>query len=177
SGAVGGSVQRISEIFARAKENAPSILFFDEMDGLFPHVHSAVAQHDVQLVEQALMEISSLRSENNVYLVGTTNYIDRIDPRILRGGRFSEKIEIGVPDDAGYVKLLKRYLGKARLAPALTAELILDRVRGMSPADLEATVDTMKRIAMRRMSDEAEELPPLDLDDLEEAFRRIQPQF
>ncbi|MCW5979576.1 MAG: ATP-binding protein [Bryobacteraceae bacterium] len=177
SGAVGGSVQRMSAVFARARENAPSILFFDEMDGLFPHVHSAANQHDVQLVEQTLMEISNLRPENNVFLVGTTNDIERIDPRILRGGRFSEKIEIGVPDDAGYLKLLKRYLGRARLAPSLTAEVIVDRVRGISPADLEATIDAMKRIAMRRMPDEAEELPPLEVEDLEEAFGRIQPQF
>ena len=92
SGAVGGSVKRLSEIFARAKEHAPSILFFDEMDGLFPGVQGPVAQHDVQLVEQALIEISALKPEHNVFLIGTTNYLQRVDPRILRGGRFSEKI-------------------------------------------------------------------------------------
>ena len=73
-------------------------------------------QHDVQVVEQTLIEISALMPEHSVFLVGTTNYIDRIDPRILRGGRFSEKIEIGVPDDAGYRRLIVRYIGKARLA-------------------------------------------------------------
>ncbi|MEZ5355298.1 MAG: ATP-binding protein, partial [Bryobacteraceae bacterium] len=99
SGAVGGSVKRLSEIFARAKENAPSILFFDEMDGLFPGVRGPVGQHDVQLVEQALIEISALKPEHNVFLVGTTNDLDRVDPRILRGGRFSEKVELGLPDE------------------------------------------------------------------------------
>ena len=114
SGAVGGSVKRLSEIFARAKENAPSILFFDEMDGLFPSVQGPVGQHDVQLVEQALIEISALKPEHNVFLIGTTNYLERIDPRILRGGRFSEKIEIGVPDEAGYRRLVERYWGGHR---------------------------------------------------------------
>ncbi len=80
---------------------------------LFPSVHGPVGQHDVQLVEQALIEISALKPEHNVFLIGTTNYLDRIDPRILRGGRFSEKIEIGVPDEAGYRRLLARYLGNA----------------------------------------------------------------
>ncbi len=176
SGAIGGSVKRMSEIFARAKENAPSILFFDEMDGLFPAVQG-IGQHDVQLVEQALIEISALKPEHNVFLVGTTNYPDRIDPRILRGGRFSEKVEIGVPDAAGYRRLITRYLGKARLADGLTPEMIIDRVQGLSPADLEATINTTKRIALRRMPAAATELPLLRLEDIEEALGRVQPRF
>jgi transitional endoplasmic reticulum ATPase len=177
AGAVGGSVKRVSEVFARAKENAPSILFFDEMDGLFPSVHGPVGHHDVQLVEQALIEISALKPENNVFLIGTTNYLDRVDTRIVRGGRFSEKIEIGVPDEAGYRRLLLRYLGKAQLAEGFTPDLILHRVQGMSPADLEATINTMKRAAMRRMSADASALPPLLAEDLEEALGRVQPRF
>lgn len=177
SGTVGGSVKRMSEIFARAKENAPSILFFDEMDGLFPTVQGPIGQHDVQLVEQALIEISALKPEHNVFLVGTTNYPDRIDSRILRGGRFSEKIEIGVPDEAGYRRLLTRYLGKAQLEDGLTATTIINRIQGLSPADLEATINAMKRVAMRRMSADAHELPPLRLQDLDEALGRVQPRF
>ncbi len=177
SGVTGGSVKRLTEIFARAKENAPSILFFDEMDGLFPHVHSAVAQHDVQVVEQTLIEISALKPEHGVFLVGTTNYIDRVDPRILRGGRFSEKIEIGVPDDAGYRRLIVRYIGKARLATGVTPEVLIERVRGVAPADLEATIHAMKRVAMRRMTSPDAELPALMLEDLDEALARVQPRF
>jgi transitional endoplasmic reticulum ATPase len=108
---VGGSVKRLSEIFARAKQNAPSILFFDEMDALFPSIQGPAGHHNVQLVEQVLIEISALKPEHNVFLIGTTNYLDRVDPRILRGGPFSEKIEIGAPDEAGYRRLLARYLG------------------------------------------------------------------
>jgi transitional endoplasmic reticulum ATPase len=177
SGAVGGSVKRLSEIFARAKENAPSILFFDEMDGLFPSVQGPVGQHDVQVLEQALIEISALKPEHNVFLIGTTNYLDRVDPRILRGGRFSEKIEIGVPDEAGYQRLLARYLGKAELVDGLTPDVMIARIQGMSPADLEATITTMKRLAMRRMGSSETQLPPLQVEDLEEALGRVQPRF
>jgi transitional endoplasmic reticulum ATPase len=177
SGTVGGSVKRVSEIFLRARESAPSILFFDEMDGLFPSVQGPVGQHDVQLVEQALIEISALKPEHNVFLVGTTNYPDRIDPRILRGGRFSEKIKIGVPDEAGYGRLLRRYLGKAQLEDSLTPEALISRVQGLSPADLEATINAMKRVAMRRMSSDAHRLPALRLQDLDEALGRVQPRF
>ncbi len=175
--AVGGSVKRLTEIFQRAKDNAPSIVFFDGMDGLFPRLAGQMNQHDVQLVEQALIEISALKPENQVFLIGTTNHLDRIDPRILRGGRFSEKVEIPVPDQAGYERLVARYLGKARLNAGLTIRGIADRVTGMAPADLEATIQAMKRVAMRRMAPNSKELPPLDLADLEEALGRVQPQF
>jgi transitional endoplasmic reticulum ATPase len=170
-------VKRLSDIFARAKENAPSILFFDEMDGLFPSIQGPVGHHDVQLVEQALIEISALKPEHNVFLIGTTNYLDRVDPRIFRGGRFSEKIEIGAPDDAGYRRLLARFLGKTQLAEGVRIDTIIDRVQGMSPADLEATINTMKRLAMRRMARGGNQLPPLLLKDLEEALGRVRAQF
>jgi transitional endoplasmic reticulum ATPase len=175
--AVGGSVKRLSEIFRRAKDNAPSIVFFDEMDGLFPELQGQMNQHDVQLVEQALIEISALMPEHQIFLVGTTNYLDRIDPRILRGGRFSEKVAISVPDEAGYRKLVLRYLGKARLVRELTVQALAERVTGMAPADLEATIQSMKRVAMRRMDPNAKELPPLNLGDLDEALGRVQPRF
>ena len=176
-GAVGGSVKRLSEIFRRAKDNAPSIVFFDEMDGLFPLVHGHLSQHDVQLVEQALIEISALRPEHQVFLIGTTNHLDRIDPRILRGGRFSEKVEIPVPDEHGYRRLIIRYLGKARLARDLSVADLAARVAGVAPADLEATIQAAKRVAMRRMSPGVRELPPLGLADFEEALGRVQPRF
>lgn len=175
--AVGGSVKRLTEIFQRAKDNAPSIIFFDEMDGLFPRMTGQMNQHDVQLVEQALIEISAVKAEHQIFLIGTTNHLDRIDPRILRGGRFSEKVEIPVPDQAGYEKLVARYLGKARLRDGLTVSTVAARVAGIAPADLEATIHAMKRVAMRRMAANSKELPPLDSSDLDEALSRVQPQF
>ncbi len=175
--AVGGSVKRLAEIFRRARENAPSIVFFEEMDGLFPRLGGQTNQHDIQLVEQALIEISALKSGHQVFLVGTTNHLDQIDPRIIRGGRFSEKVEIPVPDQAGYQKLVARYLGKACLGDGFTIPVLAHRVAGMAPADLEATILAMKRIAMRRMAPYSKELPPLYLADLDEAISRVQPHF
>jgi len=61
---VGDSVKRVSAIFGRAKENSPAIVFLDEMDGLLPANSHALAQHDVQMVEQFLTEISGLQAEN-----------------------------------------------------------------------------------------------------------------
>jgi transitional endoplasmic reticulum ATPase len=176
-GVTGASVKKLSDLFARAKENSPSIIFIDEMDGLLPRNTGLQSQHDIQLVEQARSLISGLEPEHNVFLIGTTNHLDSIDPAILRGGRFSEKLEIGTPDPAGYLRLLKRHLKGARLAEGLSGELLAERLSGVSPADLEAICNSAKRMAMRRMADDADELPPLTWSDFTEAIKRVQVQF
>jgi transitional endoplasmic reticulum ATPase len=176
-GAVGGSVRKLHEIFARAKEHAPSIVFLDEIDGLLPRNYGQLNPHDVQLVEQALMEITELESGHNVFLIGTTNQIDQIDARVLRGGRFGEKIEIGVPDAAGYRKLIDRYMGRARLTEGLSTEYLIERLQGVSPADLEAICRAAKRFAMRRLPEGGDELPALEWDDFAQAMKRVQVQF
>ncbi len=123
------------------------------------------------------MEITGLEPAHNVFLIGTTNRIDQIDARVLRGGRFGEKIEIGVPDTAGYRKLIARYLGRARLIDGLPMESVIEQLQGVSPADLEAICKAAKRFAMRRLPEGADELPPLEWDDFAQAIKRVQVQF
>jgi transitional endoplasmic reticulum ATPase len=118
------------------------------------------------------MLMSQLDPGNQVFLIGTTNHIDNIDPRVLRGGRFTEKIEVGVPDDQGYLRLIEKYLGPIPLEARLTSHDILGRLRGISPADLQALVSTAKRMAMNRMKDGDEVLPPLIWEDFEQALKR-----
>jgi hypothetical protein len=103
---------------------------------------------------------------------GTTNHIDNIDPRVLRGGRFSEKIEIGVPDDQGYMRLIDRYLGPIPVATGPVPQHIVSQLKGISPADLQALVSTAKRMAINRMKNGDHGLPPLFWDDSEEALKR-----
>ncbi len=171
-GGVGDSVKRVSAIFARAKEHSPAIIFLDEMDGLLPANNRYLAQHDIQLVEQFLTEISGLQPENNVFLVGTTNHPENIDPRVLRGGRFSEKIQIRLPDADQRAQLLSVYLRGARLEPGLTIGDTAQRLSGMSPADLQAITTAAKRMAFNRLSI-GDQLPPLNWSDFEMAVERV----
>jgi transitional endoplasmic reticulum ATPase len=173
-GTTGASVKKLTDLFARAKENNPSIIFIDEMDGLLPRNTGLQTQHDIQLVEQARSLISDLEPQHNVFLVGTTNHLDSVDPAILRGGRFSEKIEIGTPDQTGYKRLLNRHLDGVRLVDGLSCELLAERLSGVSPADLEAICNSAKRMAMRRMEPDVDELPPLAWSDFTEAMKRVQ---
>jgi len=176
-GTTGASVKKLTDLFARAKENNPSIIFIDEMDGLLPRNTGVQSQHDIQLVEQARSLISELQPQHNVFLIGTTNHLDSIDPAILRGGRFSEKLEIGTPDQDGYRRLLKRHLDGLRMVDGLSAELLAERLNGVPPADLEAICNSAKRMAMRRMEHDDDELPPLAWSDFTEAMKRVQVQF
>lgn len=166
--------EKLVQVFARAREHSPSIFFIDEMDGLLPRGDNGyyMGQHQIQLVEQALMLMSQLDPGNQVFLVGTTNHIDNIDPRVLRGGRFTEKIEVGFPDDQGYLQLIEKYLGPIPLAPGFTCHDLLTRLRGISPADLQGLVNTAKRMAMNRMKANDEALPPLIWEDFKHALER-----
>jgi len=168
----GDSVKKLAELFARAKEQSPSIIFFDELDGLFGSSHGFASSHDKQFTEQALIEISRIEPANNVLLVGATNHADRLDPRILRGGRFSEKIEIGVPGLANRQRLLGRLL--ERVAVAVPLEQLAADTEGLAPADIEAVVQAAKRFAFGR-SDRDDQLPPLIAPDFERAIERVHP--
>jgi transitional endoplasmic reticulum ATPase len=168
----GDSVKRVSQIFARAKENSPSLIFIDEMDGLMPRAAGLVGQHDIQVTEQFMVEISNLHPEQNVFLVGTTNHPDHIDPRVLRGGRFSEKIEIGLPGRTARERLLARYLAGVALAPGATVATLAERLRDLSPADLEAISNAARRFAFNRAPDSSQ-LPPLILADFDKAVQRV----
>ncbi|MBV9081866.1 MAG: AAA family ATPase, partial [Acidobacteriaceae bacterium] len=166
--------QKLEQIFARARENSPSILFIDEIDGILPGGSNApyVAQYQQQIVDQALMLMSQLDPGNQIFLIATTNHIDDIDARVLRGGRFSEKIELGVPDDAGYLRLIQRFLDPIRLADDFTPADLLERVRGIAPADLQAVTNTAKRMGLNRAGLDAQRVPPLIWADFEEALKR-----
>ena len=171
-GKMGDSVKRVTQIFARATENSPSLVFIDEMDGLLPRATARVGQHDIQVTEQFMIEISNLQPEQNVFLVGTTNHPDHIDPRVLRGGRFSEKIEIGLPSPKSRERLLSKYLDGVALSADAGIPTLADRLRDLSPADLEAISNAARRFAFNRAPDGAE-LPPLIWADFEKAVQRV----
>jgi transitional endoplasmic reticulum ATPase len=168
----GDSVKQIAGLFSRAKGHSPSLIFIDELDALLPQANTSLGQHDVQVVDQFLIEISSLQAENNVFLMGATNRPEGIDPRVLRGGRFSEKIKVGLPGRNGREKLLIKYLGPVRLEAGLEFGFISGLMDGFAPADLKAICDAAKRLAfMRAKKDQPP--PPLSRADIEGAIERV----
>jgi transitional endoplasmic reticulum ATPase len=168
----GESVKRLSGLFARAREQSPSIIFFDELDGLFGTAHGFASAHDTQFTEQALIEISRIEPSHNVLLVGATNHSDRLDPRILRGGRFSEKISIRVPGPQNRARLLRKLLGDSELSISL--DRLVEDTAGMAPADIEAVVQAARRFAFGR-SEHDDRIAPLTVEDFARAIDRVHP--
>ncbi len=171
-GLAGDSVKRTAQIFSRAKHESPSVILIDEMDGLLPRAARQMSHHDVQVMKQFLIEISSLLPEHNVFLVGTANDPDGIDPRALRGGRFSEKIRINVPGAAGRERLLQKYLDGAPLEPRLDHSRLASLMEGFAPADIEAICQAAKRFALTRAA-AGSNFPSLSSKDFEKAIQRI----
>jgi len=169
---VGDSVKRIVTLFSRAKEHSPAIIFLDEMDGLLPANNRNLSQHDIQVVEQFLTEISELKSQNEVFLIGTTNHPENIDSRVLRGGRFSEKIAILLPRVEQRAQLLKIFLNGTRLDTGLGLDEIAGNLDGASSADLQAICIAAKRMAFNRLTD-GDQLPPLNRSDFDRAAQRV----
>ncbi len=168
----GDSVKQVAALFSRAKGHSPSMIFIDEIDALLPQANASLGQHDVQVVDQFLMEISSLQAENRVFLVGATNRPEAIDPRVLRGGRFSEKIKVGLPGRYGRERLLRKYLGAVQIEPGLDGGVLSGLMEGFAPADLKAVCDAAKRLAFMR-ADKNQAPPPLSRADFEGAIGRI----
>jgi len=168
----GDSVKQIAGLFSRAKGHSPSLIFIDELDALLPQANASLGQHDIQVVDQFLIEISSLQAENSVFLVGATNRPEGIDPRVLRGGRFSEKIKFGLPGRNGREKLLLKFLGPVRLESGLDFGHISGLMAGLAPADLKAICDAAKRLAFMR-AEKDQPPPPLSRADFEGAIERI----
>jgi transitional endoplasmic reticulum ATPase len=168
----GDSVKQVAALFSRAKAHSPSVIFIDEMDALLPQSNASLGQHDVQVVDQFLMEISALQPENRVFLVGATNHPESIDARVLRGGRFSEKIRIGLPGPEGRERLLRKYLGATQLEAGLELGVISALMEGLSPADLRAACDAARRLAFMR-AENNRPVPPLSRADFIGAINRI----
>ena len=102
---VGESERNIRQLFERARENRPSIIFIDEIDAIAGR-RGAVEVHDTQ-VNQLLAEIDGVAGQRGVFIIGATNRPDQLDPALLRGGRLSRTIVLGLPDEAGRLAILQ----------------------------------------------------------------------
>jgi transitional endoplasmic reticulum ATPase len=147
---VGESEGTIRRLFERARANRPSIVFIDEIDAIAGR-RGAVEVHDTQ-VNQLLAEIDGVAGQRGVFVIGATNRPDQIDPAMLRGGRLSRTIVLGLPDEPGRLALLR--LGTARMPTVgVRLEELARETDGMSPADLKALCQEAALAAMARSAD------------------------
>jgi transitional endoplasmic reticulum ATPase len=146
---VGESEGNIRRLFERARQNRPSIVFIDEIDAIAGR-RGGLETHDSH-VNQLLAEIDGVTGQRGVFVVGATNRPDQLDPALLRGGRLSRTIMLGLPDEEARLALLR--LNAARMPTvAVRLEELAQVTDGMSPADLKALCQEAALAAMTRGS-------------------------
>ncbi|WP_456329853.1 CDC48 family AAA ATPase [Archaeoglobus sp.] len=182
----GESEQRLREIFEEAKENAPSIIFIDEIDSIAPKREEVTGEVERRVVAQLLALMDGLEARGDVIVIAATNRPDAIDPALRRPGRFDREIEIGVPDKEGRKEILEIHTRKMPLAEDVDLEELAEMTNGFVGADLEALCKEAAMHALRRVLPEidieAEEIPAEVLENLKvtredflEALKNIEP--
>ncbi len=127
----GESEQRLREIFEEAKENAPSIIFIDEIDAIAPRRDEVTGEVERRVVAQLLALMDGLEERGQVIVIGATNRIDAIDPALRRPGRFDREIEIGVPDREGRFEILQIHTRNMPLEPEYDRDFVLEALRAL----------------------------------------------
>jgi transitional endoplasmic reticulum ATPase len=147
----GESEKRVEEIFRRAKQVAPSIIFLDELDALVPIRGGAVGEPHVteRIVNQLLSEMDGLEELRGVVVIGATNRPDIIDPALLRPGRFDELIMAPVPDAVARRKIFDVHLSKMPLAEDVNIDELVSLTEQYTGADIAAVARKAGRMALR----------------------------
>ncbi len=182
----GESEGKLREIFKEAEENAPSIIFIDEIDSIAPKREEATGEEERRIVAQLLSLMDGLNSRGKVVVIGATNRPNSIDEALRRPGRFDREIEIGIPDRDGRHEILVIHTRGMPLADDVDLNWLADRTHGYSGADLSALTKEAAMAALRRVLPdvdlEAEEIPrevlnkiSVTKDDFKSALRDMQP--
>ena len=136
---VGVGASRVRDLFNTAKENAPAIIFIDEIDAVGRHRGAGMGGgHDEreQTLNQMLVEMDGFEENQNVILIAATNRVDILDPALLRPGRFDRQIGVEAPDLKGRLHILGVHAKGKPLAHDVDLEAVAKRTIGMSGADL-----------------------------------------
>ncbi|HIH03636.1 MAG TPA: CDC48 family AAA ATPase [Methanoregulaceae archaeon] len=154
----GESEQRLREVFEEARENAPAIIFIDELDSIAPKREDVTGEVERRVVAQLLTMMDGLEERGEVVVIGATNRVDAIDPALRRPGRFDREIEIGVPAERDRIEILKIHTRAMPLGDDVDLEKIAQQTYGFVGADLAALAREAGIRALRR------KLPDFDLE-------------
>ena len=137
---LGESERALREVFKKARRTAPCILFFDTIDAVAPKFGADQFGTDVyqRILSQLLREIDNLRDVKGVVLLGATNRPERIEPALLRSGRFDYILPFAKPDMADRVAILRICCQRVPLAPDVDFEELAARMEGLTGADIES---------------------------------------
>jgi len=162
---VGVGAARVRDLFKQARENAPAIIFIDELDSIGRARGQVVlsgSSEQEQTLNQILTEMDGFSSSEGVIVLAATNQPDVLDPALLRPGRFDRRVEVNLPDKAGRKAILEVHTRKVPLAADVDLEEIAAATPGFSGADIKNLVNEAALLAARRDQDEVRSKDFLD---------------
>jgi transitional endoplasmic reticulum ATPase len=181
---VGESERGVREVFRKARQAAPCIIFFDEIDALVPSRGAGSSDSHVaeRVLSQFLAELDGVEELKGVLVLGATNRADLLDPAILRPGRFDEVVEIPLPDENGRSEIFAIHLRDKPLGAGISFKDLASRTDGFSGADIGSVCNQAARRAVRRAVQAGEKAPAdqvrvtIEASDLEAALEEIRQQ-
>ncbi len=182
----GESEERLRDIFKEAAENAPSIIFIDEIDSIAPKRDEVTAETERRVVAQLLALMDGLEGRGKVVVIGATNRPNALDPALRRPGRFDREIEMGIPNKEGRLQILQIHTRGMPLDDDVDLDKLASMTHGYVGADLaaltrEAAMRSLRKI-LPTIDMEAESIPVevlnglrARMDDFMDAYREMQP--
>ncbi len=169
---VGVGAARVRDLFAKAKEAEPSIIFIDELDAIGRSRQGSVSvtganDEREQTLDQILTEIDGFESSEAVVVLAATNRPDILDPALLRAGRFDRRVAVQPPDRAGRAAILQVHMRSIPLAPDADLQAIAASTPGMVGADLANLANEAALLAARRGHEKVE------MSDLTDSLEKI----
>lgn len=165
---LGDAERAISEVFAKARQSAPTLIFFDELDALAPRRGGQDATLN-RIVAQLLTEMDGLVTNAGITVLAATNRAEAIDPALLRPGRFDLAVPVPLPDAAARKSIVEVHLKHLPGADQIDLDAVVQRAQGLSGADLAQLVSFAARCAVHRSIVAGEE-PRLGNQDFEAAI-------
>nr|YP_002048840.1 FtsH ATP-dependent protease-like protein [Paulinella chromatophora]ACB42630.1 FtsH ATP-dependent protease-like protein [Paulinella chromatophora] len=150
---VGVGASRVRDLFKRAKENSPCMIFIDEIDAVGRQRGSGVGggnDEREQTLNQLLTEMDGFEGNSGIILLAATNRVDVLDSALLRPGRFDRQVNVDPPDINGRLSILKVHSRNKKLAPGVSLEAIARRTPGFSGADLANLLNEAAILTARR---------------------------
>jgi transitional endoplasmic reticulum ATPase len=178
---VGESEKGVREIFRKARQAAPCIIFLDEVDALVPRRGSGNSDSHVteNIVSQILTEIDGLEELHNVLIIGATNRLDIVDEALLRPGRFDRIIKVGNPDSKGRKHIFEIHTKKKPLESHVDIKKLVEVTDGFSGAEIAAITNRAALVALKRyVSGKSQNIKEIKItqQDLIDAVDKVRPQ-
>jgi transitional endoplasmic reticulum ATPase len=181
----GESEKGLREKFEEAEQNAPAIIFIDEIDSIAPKREETKGEVERRVVAQLLSLMDGLKGRGQVIVIAATNLPDSIDPALRRGGRFDREIEIGIPDKKGRLEIFQVHSRGVPLADDVKIEEFANSTHGFVGADISLLVKEAAMHALRKVIPQIkldEDIPNEVLDqlkvtkeDFDEARKHVEP--